>query len=280
MKLAIINDEIDQDLARAADAVVECGLTGVEIRSVANVPPHVLSDAQLGDVRRTLTERNLAVAGFCPPALKRKMPRTDADVAATRNLLGRAIEQANILGSPHVRIFTFYRDGDPDPKAAALVAAEVLDGLDLAGVRLLVETGTRTNTPTMALTLAFLEALGRPEIGVLWDPGNSVFSGWHANPFPEEYTIGREVIGHIHVKDPAGTSGYVRLGDGDLPWGRIIERLGADDYTGWLSLETHWRSGRVLTQDQRDRPWGDAFSEGGYPASVTCMRALRALVAS
>ncbi|GAB3900406.1 hypothetical protein GCM10029964_087730 [Kibdelosporangium lantanae] len=278
MRLAIINDEIDQDLARAADAVVACGFTGMEIRSVAGVPPHELSDEQLARITTQLAGRGLAVAGFCPPALKVAMPRTDQDVAAARAVVVRALAQAKLLAAPHVRIFTFYREGDPDPVRAAAMAREVLDGVPLDGVRLLVETGTRTNSPTMALVLDFLEAVDVPGLGVLWDPGNSVFSGMHPTPFPAEYRLGRELIAHVHVKDPVGTTGYVRLGDGDLPWGDIVTTLRDDGYTGWLSLETHWRIGRVLTQQQRDTPWGKEFSDGGYEASVECMRQLDKLV--
>ncbi|MDF5757689.1 sugar phosphate isomerase/epimerase family protein [Spongiactinospora sp. TRM90649] len=275
MRLSIIGDEIDQDLLTVARDVRDRGLTGVEIRSVGNVRPHELTDDRLREIREVLAVHGLRVAGFCPPALKQPLPRTDAEVASARALLARSVEQARVLGSPHVRIFTFYREGEPDPRGAAAVAREVLSGLVPGdGVRLLVETGTRTNTPTVALTLRFLDALGRDDLGVLWDPGNSVFSGAEPVPFPGEYFAARELIGHVHVKDPAGTTGYVRLGDGDLPWAAIIGTLAADGYTGWLSLETHWRQGRTLTQRERDEPWGDAFSRGGRQASAECMREL------
>lgn len=280
MRLAIINDEIHQDLDTAVRVVRSTGFSGVEIRSVANVPPHLLSDEQLAEARATIAEHGLAVAGFCPPALKCALPRTDEEIGGARALLVRAVEQAALLGAPHVRVFSFYRDGDPDPVTAARVAARVLDGVDLSGIHLLVETGTRTNTPTMALTMTFLEALGRDDLGILWDPGNSVFSGWHPAPFPEEYHIGSGLIRHVHVKDPAGTTGYVRLGDGDLPWADIVAALAADGYEGWLSLETHWRHGRALTQRERDEPWGDAFTDGAYLASVECMHLLKSLVAA
>ncbi|MFB4306224.1 sugar phosphate isomerase/epimerase family protein [Actinomadura sp. GTD37] len=278
MRLAVISDEIDQDLGRAADAAVACGFTGIEVRSAWNVPPHELTGEDLGRITAELDARGLAVAGFCPPALKTPRPETARDVAAAREVLVRAIARARVLGAPHVRIFTFYRDGDPDPVGAAKAAKEVLDGVETDGVKLLVETGTRTNTPTMELVLRFLDAAGVPGLGVLWDPGNSVFSGMDPDPFPAEYELGKDLIGHVHVKDPVGTTGYVRLGDGDLPWAAIVERLRADGYTGWLSLETHWRIGRVLDQRQRDTPWGDAFSAGGREASVACMHRLRELV--
>ncbi|WP_084963705.1 sugar phosphate isomerase/epimerase family protein [Thermoactinospora rubra] len=280
MRLSIIGDEIHQDLITTARAVRDAGFEGVEVRSVDGVPPHRLSDERLREIRRVLDGHGLEVAGFCPPALKHAVPRTDDEIEAARALLLRAVEQAKILKAPHVRIFTFYRDGEPDPGTAAAAAREVLHGLPLDGTRLLVETGTRTNTPTVALTMAFLEQTGRDDLGILWDPGNSVFSGWEPEPFPKEYRIGRELIGHVHVKDPKGTTGYVRLGDGDLPWREITATLAEDGYTGWLSLETHWRHGRVLTQRQRDEPWGEEFSEGGYPASVECMALLKQLVAT
>lgn len=278
MRLAIINDEIDQDLGRAADAAARCGFAGIEVRSVGNVPPHELTDSQLREVVAELGARGLEVAGFCPPALKVELPRTGPEIERARAVLVRAIAQARVLGTPRVRIFTFYRQGDPDPVGAAAAARNVLDGVELDGVRLLVETGTRTNTPTMELVLRFLDAVGVPGLRVLWDPGNSVFSGMRADPFPAEYQLGKDLIEHIHVKDPAGTTGYVRLGDGDLPWGDIVGTLRADGYRGWLSLETHWRIGRVLDQRQRDNPWGDDFSAGGYQASVECMRLLKELV--
>ncbi|EST27276.1 sugar phosphate isomerase/epimerase family protein [Streptomyces roseochromogenus] len=278
MRLAIINDEIDQSLDRAIGLATHLGYTGLEVRSVWNRPPHLLDDGQLRRIRETLASAGLEVAGFCPPALKCALPRTSQDAARVRAELEDAIRRARLLGSPTVRIFSFFRDGDPDPSAAATVARDVLAGLDWHGVEPLVESGTRTNTPTMRHLMDFLDQVGDDRLGALWDPGNSVFSGWDPQPFPADYTLGRERIKHVHVKDPAGRSGYVRMGDGDLPWREILTALSDDGYAGWLSLETHWRIGRVLTAGQRDEPWGDTFSEGGSEASATCMRLLSALL--
>lgn len=277
MKLAVIGDEVSQDLATVVETVAQLGFDGVEVRSIGDVPPHELTDAQLSEVRTAVTAAGLAVAGFAPPALKCRPPRTDDELTATRGLLLRAGEQARLLGAPHLRMFSFYRDGEPDPVAAARAAARVLDGVD-PPVPLLVETGTRTNTPTVAHTLRFLDELGRDDIGVLWDPGNTVFGGAHDAPFPGEYELGAAVIRHVHVKDPDGTAGYVRLGDGSLDWPAILDRLADDGYQGYVSLETHWRIGRTLSARERDDPWGVAFSRGGYAASVECMQQLLAWV--
>ncbi|MBB6439769.1 sugar phosphate isomerase/epimerase family protein [Streptomyces candidus] len=275
MRLAIINDELSQDIEQAAATSAHLGFDGLEIRSSNGVPPHHMNDATLDRVRDTVARHGLAVAGFDPPALKCDLPRTAAGTDAARELVAASVRRAERLGAPFVRIFTFYRQGDPDPRKAAAVAREVLDGVPTGRVPLLVETGMRTNSPTMRHTLEFLDALGDDRLGVLWDPGNSVFSGWDPVPFPRDYALGRERIRHVHVKDPDGQRAYVRLGDGDLPWPAILARLAEDGYRGWVSLETHWRIGRVLSQAQRDEPWGEEFTAGGFEASTACMRLLR-----
>jgi sugar phosphate isomerase/epimerase len=177
-----------------------------------------------------------------------------------------------------VRIFSFYRTDPtvPEPERAAAQAREVLGPVQLPdGVRLALETGTRSNTPTVRLALRFLDTLGDERIGVLWDPGNTAFSGFDPSPFPADFAAGSDRIVHVHVKDPRGTARYVRLGDGDLPWPQILAGLDAADYDGWLTLETHWRRDRELTPQQRDEPWGEDISAGGTEASAECIAVLR-----
>lgn len=278
MRLAVITDELGQDPELVFPAVRQLGFTGVEIRSAEDTPPHQLTAAQTGKLLRLTDQHGLSVAGFCSPAFKCPLPADDESLQAARQVLEDSLRTAAELGAPHVRVFTFFRDGAPRPRRAAERVGEALDGVDTRGLDLLVETGTRTNTPTVAHTLEFLDALGDERMGVLWDPGNSAFSGWDTDPFPKEYEQGRAFIRHVHVKDPRGQEAYVRLGDGDLPWPAILSRLRDDGYDGWLSLETHWRVGRTLTPRQRDVPWGQEFSQGGFEASVECMQRLRGMV--
>jgi sugar phosphate isomerase/epimerase len=273
MKLAVIGDEISQDFEVVVETTIGAGFDGVEVRSVDGIPPHQLSDAQLDKIRDGLLAAGLAVAGFASPVFKSPLPRSAAEVDAARDMLRCCAAQAARIGAPHLRVFTFFRDGEPDPVTSGRVARQVLEGLELP-VPLVVENGTLSNSPTLELTLRFLDALGRDDIGVLWDPGNSVFSGFHAEPFPRDYEMGRDRIRHVHVKEPDGTRGYVRLGDGSLNWPRILDQLAQDGYVGWVSLETHWRTSRVLTKHQRDVPWGQSFSEDGREASAECMSLL------
>lgn len=277
MRLSVITDEISQDLARALDLATAVGFDGIEVRSVWNVAPHRLTDEQLATIRSDALASGLAVVAFDPPALKQPRPRSSEELAQCRTALHRGVQQARVLGAPYVRMFSFYREDRPEPELAAGLVRDLLPDLDTAGVTLLIETGTRTNTPTLRHALRFLDVVDDERLAILWDPGNAVFGGWDPVPFPADYAAGRDRIRHVHVKDPDATRGYVELGSGDLPWPAIVEALAEDGYEGYLSLETHWRMGRCLTAEQRDEPWGDAFSEGGLSASLACMKRLAAM---
>jgi sugar phosphate isomerase/epimerase len=278
MRLAILGDEVSQDLEDVVRLCVQHGFEGVEIRSVWGKSPLELGPEDCRRIAATLQEAGLEVANFAPPALKSELPRTASERARARDGLARSLERAEWLGAPSVRVFSFYHDGQPNPAAAADEMHEAFVGCaPPAGCTVLLENGMRTNNPNAETTAQLLAALDGSEVEVLWDPGNAWFSGWDRQPFTVGYELLRDRIGYVHVKDPVGSSGYTRLGDGDLDWGGIIDRLSADGFSGWLSLETHWRPDRVLSQRERDVPHGEGFSTGGYPASDECMRVLAAL---
>lgn len=278
MRLSVITDEVSQDLRQALEMARAVGFDGIEVRSVWNTAPHRLTDEQLSAIRSDVLASGLAVTAFDSPALKTSLPHSSEQFAQCRMALEQAVLQARLLGAPHVRLFSFYRDDRPEPELAARVVRRLLRDLDTAGVSLLVETGTRTNTPTLKHVMRFLDTVDDERLAILWDPANAVFGGWDPVPFPGDYAVGRDRILHVHVKDPDARRAYVRLGTGDLPWPAIIATLAEDGYQGFLSLETHWRIGRCLAAEQRDEPWGDLFSEGGAAASLACMKRLAAMV--
>lgn len=274
MKLAVICDEVSQDLRIVTSTARDLGFDGIEIRSFDGLAPSAQSASVLQKARRVIEDAGIAVAGYCPPALKCSLPRTDSEIKAAREDVQHAIEQAVWVGAPHVRIFSCYRNGEPAPASAAMMLREVLDGVERR-LPLLLETGTRTNTPTIRHAESVLSALDGIIDGLLWDPGNGVFSGFITDSVDDEWVRGRNLIRHVHVKDPSGTKAYVRLGDGDIPWQRILRHMSQDSYNGWLSLETHWRIQGQLSRGLRDEPHGFAFSDGAYGASVECMQILR-----
>ncbi len=277
MRLCILSDEISQDLDEALGLCRRHGFDAIEVRSVWNTRPHELTLDQCREIARRADASGIAIAGFASPVFKRALPAGPDELAESEALLARSVEQCDALGAGLLRIFSFFRDGDPDLDASASAMDAVLRRVPRGALRLAVETGTRTNTPSAALAAQLVDRLREHRLGVLWDPGNTVFSGFADGDALCGLTQLRpEDLAHIHVKDPLGTNAYVELGRGSLPWPAILDALAGQRYRGYLSLETHWRRERVLTGPERDEPWGDGFSAGGYAASDRCMAVLAA----
>jgi sugar phosphate isomerase/epimerase len=280
VRLCVLTDEISQDLDEALAVCASHGYPAIEVRSVWDTPPHELTLRQCEEIAARATACGVSIAGFASAVFKTELPDGSAKLQACEAMLARAIEQCAALGTGLLRIFSFLRTEAPDVPAAAAAIDAVLGRVRTDGVTLGLETGTRTNTPTAGLAQRLLVTLGRPEVGLVWDPGNTVFSG-----FGDGAQLGglaelrSEDLVHVHVKDPLGRSGYVELGRGSLPWPAILAALAARGYTGHVSLETHWRPGRVLTAAERDEPWGRGFSAGGSWASDKCMATLASWVA-
>ncbi len=273
MKISVINDEVSQNLDEVIRLAKEFGLAGIELRSVFGHAPEHFTIELLNDVHATLQRTSTAIAGYAPPTFKVPLPISDSEYRSAADQLNVYESHAATLSAPHLRIFSFLRTGDPNPREAARVLGQIL-GTRRGDVPLLVETGTRTNTPTLRHALDLLDELGNESIGILWDPGNSLFSGYETTSLPDAYWSARGYIRHIHVKDPLDSRRYTRLGDGMLDWPQILHRLATDDYTGFLSLETHWRRGKVLTSAERHAPHGHGFSEGGEIATRECLSRL------
>jgi sugar phosphate isomerase/epimerase len=281
MRPCILSDEISQNLDKALALCRRHGFPAIEVRSVWNTPPHELTLHQCRDIAERAAADGISIACFASPVFKTALPESAGRLPECEALLARSLEQCEALGTRLLRIFSFYRAGDPDVPAAAAAIDAVLGRVSTDGVTLGIETGTRTNTPTAALARQLLECLRRPNIGVVWDPGNTVFSGFGASAeLGGLMNLRMADLVHIHVKDPLGTSAYVELGRGTLPWRLILDALAERGYRRYLSLETHWRRERVLTGPERDEPWGDRFSDGGYEASDTCMGTLAEWIAS
>lgn len=278
MRLAVIGDEVSQDLDQVLRLCARHGVTGVEIRSVWDRTPLELTREACRRIVDAVRGAGLEVAAFATPAFKSAIPRTAAERAGVREVLARSLERAAWLEAPLARVFSFYHGGTPDPVTAA---AEMRGALEHCapppGCTLMVENGMRTNNPNAAETVRLLAELRGVPLGVLWDPGNAWFSGWDRQPFTVQYELLAEHIVHVHVKDPIGGECYTRLGEGEVDWRGILERLARDGFGGWVSLETHWRPDRVLTQRERDDPFGDRFSAGGWEASDRCLAVLASL---
>lgn len=142
----------------------------------------------------------------------------------------------------------FVPEDHSDPKHDVMVerARRLADALGERGVKLVMETGQETPENL----LAFIDAVGRPNVGVNFDPANMILYGI-GDPI-EAVSLLKDHIVHVHMKDATWSSTprdswgeEVVLGTGEADIPRIVSKLRAQGYTGALAIEREAGNQRV-----------------------------------
>lgn len=172
----------------------------------------------------------------------------------------RCIEIAHILSAKDVRIYggTFLDgDDDFDIKREILVASMrmLADDGAKAGVGLVLENHFNTMTTGPAITYDIVKEINKENVGILYDQANITFLS--GEDYKECIDIQKDKIFYVHVKDfvfkeegvkfLAGSVSHVKeneravssriVGEGILPWPKIVKELYDIGYDGYLSLE-------------------------------------------
>lgn len=291
MKLAVISDEVSQDFDRVIAFAQEFGLDGIEIRSVDDKPPHKQSDEDVDRIAAKMRDAGLEVTGIASPVLKCDV-RNEAEVAEHIEIFKRCIELAKRWNAPLIRVFTGWRNTD-DPQAqyplvAKIFREQLLPLVENENIRLGIENEYSTNVGDGDEVVAFFKELGPTDkVTLVWDPCNILYMPGPTDSLKIDYPKVKELIGHFHVKDskrlPADQAKEqpaesTAVGDGEVQIRQHLETLARDGYDGWVSLETHWRMNKVLTEKEANLPMGAAFSSGAEPASRECMTRLKSWV--
>jgi len=258
LPIAAITDEFSPSLPQALAVMKEIGMTAAELRTIDGKNLMDLSQDELAQVRDQLAVVGLPVISIASPLLKCVLPespeldgRFQQDVFASRHtfadqprLTERALELAAFFKAPIVRVFSYWRTVRPEATYAKV--AQALDRLaalaEPAGITIGLENEHACNVATGAEAATILQAVARPNLKLVWDPANALVAG--EEPFPAGYALlPKHRIVHIHAKD-CHMDGRVPvwgpLGTRHVPWKNQLSALLADDYRGFVSLETHW----------------------------------------
>jgi sugar phosphate isomerase/epimerase len=278
-RLAAITDEFSPDIAVAARAMAEAGLSGAELRVVWGKNIVDLTSDELERAIEVVRGAGLEIVSIASPLLKCVLPgapdvdpRFQQDVFAARHtfddqprLADRVFAIAERTGAPLIRVFSYWRTVRPEECFDRVV--EGLRGLAhqaaAHGRTIGLENEHACNIATGADAARVLAALHHPQLKVVWDPANALVAG--ETPYPDGYRrVPAGQIAHVHAKDctVAGhTPTWMAVGEGAVDWRGQVEALARDGYAGWISLETHWPG-----------PGGDKLQ-----ASTLCARNLQQL---
>ena len=279
--IAAITDEFSPtDLQTAARSMAEIGMTGAELRVIQGKNILDLTDDELDRAIAVVCGCGLEIVSLSSPLLKCVLPgapevdaRFQQDIFASRHtyddqprLAERAFEIARRTGARILRVFSYWRTVRPEACFDRIVSSlrVLADQAAAHGVIIGLENEPACNIGTAGETARVLAALDHPNLKVVWDPANALVAG--ETPFPDGYSrIPPERIVHVHAKDcfvKDHTPTFGPLGECAVDWKGQIAALVADDYRGWISLETHWAG-----------PGGNK-----HEASMICGRNLKKLV--
>ena len=222
---------------RAAKAL---GIGFVEVNCSGSVPKHLSPTASLDEARR-MAELASSL-GVKVVALAAGNDFTVADEGRWREqveAVKRVVDLAEAAGAEVVRIFAGWAKEATDDafERAARGIREVGEYAAGKGIMDAVENhGGITATGEMCAKL--LDMAGDlPNVGLNYDPANFAHCG--EDPLRALMAVGERVV-YCHLKDvrrgPSGEPEYCALGEGEIDWGPIFERL-RRFYRGYLAIE-------------------------------------------
>jgi len=232
--IALLSGSLEEMLAKASGM----GYDGVEL--ISTEPSGVDRVA----LRSMLSERHLKVSavasGGMAFAAKLTLLHPDPAIAAlARKRLDEMIDLASDLGAAVVTVGSFRGRIVDDPTRSRQELAEVLRRAGQRGtqrgVRLALEPLNRYEADllhTAAETLAFLEEVDHPAVGVLLDTYhiNIEESSWTI-PYGRVLAAGKLFYAHL------GDNNRLAPGQGLIDFRSILYTLRQGGYDGWLSAE-------------------------------------------
>lgn len=287
-RLAILSDEVSQELSDVLRFAREFRLDGIEVRSLFGKAFKDLSPGDLKEIAAGAQESGLAIAGCASPVFKCDLYSPE-QIEQHVDLFKRSVEAAQILGTNMIRVFAFLRRGHPasseDLKQAASHFPKLLECVQGTNVRIGIENEASCVVGNAAETAEFWSHLPKSsQLGIVWDPCNCLYLQGVEDPIRDGFPLIAEHVTHVHIKDaarrgdqPAPTC--IEIGSGDLDFPYHLRDLKQRGYNGWITLETHWRS-VPLDEESQHLPAGYGFSANAEPASRICMTHLQKWVAA
>ncbi len=236
VKLSGFADEISQELDEQLDTLESLGIKHLEFRAVWDKNVLALSDRELDRVKAELDRRGIRVSAIGSPI--GKVP-IDSDFEAYKDLVQHAIDIANKMETPYIRMFSFYvNDLNADRDEVMRRMQAMVDMAAAGGAIMLHENEKAIYGEQPERCLDLHQTVKGDSFRATFDPANFVQAG--VKPFDDAYPLLKPYIEYFHIKDAImGEGRVVPAGKGD---GQICQLMAAAKqagYDGFLSLEPH-----------------------------------------
>jgi sugar phosphate isomerase/epimerase len=236
VKLSGFADEISNDLGEQLDTLESLSIRYFEFRGVWGKNVLALSQEELAQVKAEIDRRGIRVSALGSPIGKAPI---DADFDEYRERVQHAIDVANVMETPYIRMFSFYCNDRDEDRAEVMHRMQAMVDMAAAGGVIMLhenEKGIYGEQPERCQDLH--QNVVGDSFRATFDPANFVQAG--VKPFDTAYPLLKPYIGYFHIKDAImGEGKVVPAGQGD---GQVRELMAAakeTGYDGFLSLEPH-----------------------------------------
>lgn len=224
--LSAFADEYCGDLAGQIRILQQLQIPNIELRFLDGKNVASLSAREALQVKQQLDDGGIQVSALGSPLGK---IRLGEDFAAHTELAKQAFENANILDTRNIRVFSFYL---PEGKDRTQCRGEVIDQLgtllELAesrGLQLCHENEANIYGQDPEHCLDLMQAFdGR--LKCVFDMGNFVLDG--CSPWPEGYELLKHHIAYFHIKDSLAQGAVVPAGRGQANIRQILHAYRAE----------------------------------------------------
>ena len=238
--LSAFADEAAADLATQMDVLESVRVKAIDVRSIDGKNVSTFTNEQAGQYRRQMDDRGFRTACIGSPIGK---IRLDEPMAPHMDALARCIEIAHIMGTPYIRVFSFFAPQGGDFTGAR---REVFDRLAmmLAAARkgrviLLHENEFDVYGRSATECLDIMKTFGGDHFKFIFDPANLVVGG--IKPYDEAWTQGLgDLTFWFHIKDAVkGEPHCCPAGKGQGQFDKIFADLKRRRWAGTMTIEPH-----------------------------------------
>lgn len=250
VRLAVISDEIDEDLAKDIEFLRDFGVKNVEIRSIWGAYNTSQPLEKIREARKLLDAAGMRTSILATAFFRGPLPPDAVALQKEWTLLNDAMDRAEILGVDTLRTFAFMAPKDGKPKDTDYgriheLLREAASRAKARKIRLAIENLAGSYVAAGADSAKILKAVQNDSLGLTWDPNNAAQVG--EKPFPDGYNLLDPArIFNVHLRDyrrlPDGKFEWTAVGDGEADNLGQIRALLKANYKGPFTLETHYRS--------------------------------------
>ncbi|MDR0450978.1 MAG: sugar phosphate isomerase/epimerase [Treponema sp.] len=231
-------DEISPDPAEQAEAFRDMGIRYLDFRGAWKKNVLELTDAELDEYRRILSDYGIGVSCIGSPVGKTGI---DEDPAAHEKQFNRAVEVALRFGVKYIRVFSFYLK--PEQRNESAVKERIFKRIRSMGetaaankLVLVHENEADIYGEGSGACRELLDALASPSFRAVFDPCNFIMA--NEAPFTECFPRIAPYIEYLHIKDALReTKVIVKAGEGDGEIREILNSL--RNRSLFVSLEPH-----------------------------------------